>query len=167
MSEESFMILPEELESVVFLRNLGKIHLDRVAAMARLRECAAGTVLFKEGADSPYLYFILGGTVGLEVAEPGRDPVRVYTARAGDLVGWSPVLGRRSMTATGRVLTDCRLAALDAEEVAGLCERDPAFAAAFLRQTARVLSDRLWGTRRLLARALGHRPLEVVAEGSD
>ncbi len=161
------MILPEEMESVSFVRGLGKEYLARVAALARPRECSAGTVLFKEGAESPYLYFVLSGTVGLEVVENGRGAVRVYTARAGDLVGWSPVLGRRSMTATGRVLTDCRLAALDTQEVAGMCERDAGFAAAFLRQTARVLSDRLWSTRRLLARALDHRPLEALAEGSD
>jgi CRP-like cAMP-binding protein len=161
------MILPEEMESVVFLRTLGKPHLTRVAALAHLKECPEGTVLFREGAESPYLYFVLSGKVGLEVTEPGGGPVRVFTAHPGDLVGWSPVLGRRSMTATGRAMADCRLAALDAPEVAELCDRDPRFAAAFLRQTACVLSDRLWGTRRLLARALGHRPLEIVAEGSD
>jgi CRP-like cAMP-binding protein len=165
--EEFSMILPEEMESVVFLRNLGKAHLIRVASLARLRECAEGTVLFHEGSDSAYLYFVLSGKVGLEVEEPGRGPVRVFTAHPGDLVGWSPVLGRRSMTATARAAADCRLAALDAREVAELCERDQRFAAAFLRQAACVLSDRLWGTRRLLARALGHRPLDVVAEGSD
>lgn len=153
------MILPEEMESIVFLQNLGKAHLHRVAGLARLLECPEGTILFREGSDSACLFFVLSGKVGLEVEEPGRGPVRVFTAQQGDLVGWSPILGRRSMTATGRVAEDCRLAALDAKEVAELCENDPRFAAAFLRQAACVLSDRLWSTRRLLARALGHRPL--------
>jgi CRP/FNR family cyclic AMP-dependent transcriptional regulator len=161
------MILPEELENVGFLRNLGKSHLNQVAGLSRLRECPAGTVLFHEGTDSPYLYFVLSGTIGLEVAEAGRPPLRVFTAQPGDLVGWSPILGRRSMTATGRATTDCRLAALDARELAELCESDPEFAASFLWQIAHVLSDRLWGTRRLLARALDHQPLEIIAEGSD
>jgi CRP/FNR family transcriptional regulator, cyclic AMP receptor protein len=161
------MILPEEMESVAFLRNLDKAHLNRVASLARLREYPAGTVLFEEGSDSPSLYFVLKGTVSLEVTEPGRIPVRVFTARAGDLVGWSPLLGRRAMTATGRVTKDCRLAALDAQEVEKVCERDPGFAAAFLRQTARAISDRLWSTRRLLVRAMDHRSLEIIAEGSD
>jgi CRP-like cAMP-binding protein len=162
------MILLDEMEAVDFLRNLGQGNLRRVATRARLQDCPEGTVLFHEGADSPSLYFVLRGKVALEVTEPGKGPVPVYTAGPGDLLGWSPVLGRRAMTATGRAATDCRLAALDAGEIAALCEDNPAFAAAFLRQTALVLSDRLRATRRLLARALQHRPLaELVGESSD
>jgi CRP-like cAMP-binding protein len=161
------MILPKEMESVVFLKNLGEPHLNRVATLAKLLECPEGTLLFQEGVDSDHLYFVLRGTVSLEVEEPDVGPVQVFTARPGDLLGWSPVLGRHSMTATGRAITRCRLAALDAREVEALCERDPLFAAAFLRQTASVISHRLWATRRLLARALGRRPVGVAAEGSD
>jgi CRP-like cAMP-binding protein len=161
------MILPKEMESIVFLKNLGEPHLNRVAALAQLWECPEGTVLFQEGYNSAYLYFVLSGRVGLEVEEPGVGPVQVFTAGPGDLLGWSPVLGRHSMTATGRTATRCRLAALDAGEVAALCENDARFATAFLRQVACVLSNRLWGTRRVLARALGRRPMAVAAEGSD
>jgi CRP-like cAMP-binding protein len=162
------MILPEEMESIGFLRALGAPHLARVAGLARLRECAEGEVLFREGEDSPCLYFVLHGSVALEVEAPDVGPVQTFTAGPGDLLGWSPVLGRHAMTATARAAARCRLAALDAAEVAALCERDPRFAAAFLRQTALVLSQRLRRTRRILARALGHRPLcEVAAESSD
>jgi CRP-like cAMP-binding protein len=161
------MITSKDMERITFLKNLGEPHLGRVAALARLLECPAGMVLFQEREDAPFVYFVLSGTVNLEVEEPDRGLVRVFTAGPGDLVGWSPILGRRCMTATGRVATPCRLAALEVKELAELCERDPRFAATFLRQLACVLSDRLWGTRRLLARALGQRPLEVVAEGSD
>jgi CRP-like cAMP-binding protein len=162
------MILPEEMESVGLLRNLGEPHVRRLASLASLQECSEGTVLFQEGTVSSCLYFVLRGRVSLEVEAPEQGPVQVFTAGPGDLLGWSPVLGRKAMTATGRAVTRCRLALLDARELETVCEQDPKFAAAFLRQTALVLSDRLQRTRRLLARALGHRQLsQIVPEHSE
>jgi CRP-like cAMP-binding protein len=162
------MILPEEMENVVLLSNLAEAQLRQLTVIAQLRECPADTVLFSEGENSPYFYFLLSGHVGLDVQEPEVGPVQVFSAGPGDLIGWSPILGRPVMTATARTTTRCRLAALGMAQVASLCERDPCFAAAFLRQTALVLSDRLRGARRALARALAHRPqLATTPEGSD
>ena len=111
---------------------------------------------------------VLSGRVGLEVEEPDGKSVGVSTVGAGELLGWSPVLGRHAMTATARAVTDCRLAILDVEKILDLCERDPHFGFALLRQIASALSKRLWDTRRNLARALTHRPvLGVRMESSD
>ena len=107
------MILPEEVERIDFLRNLGEPHLHKIAAMARLAECLQGTIVFREGQDSPSIYFLLSGKVGLEVAEPDGESVEVYSASPGELLGWSPVLGQRAMTATARAVTRRRLAVLD------------------------------------------------------
>ena len=158
------MILPEEISNIEFLRNLGEAHLNQIAMMAQLEECLEGTVLFQEGETSRFIYFVLSGKVALEVVEPDGESVEIATAEPGDLVGWSPALGRRAMTATGRVQTRCRFAVLDVKQVLELCERDPRFGAAFFRQLALVLSDRLQATRRCLAisRTLSHRsPLEA------
>src|SRR5262245_20129578 len=89
------MVLPEELEAVPFLQGLDEPHRNRIAQMAQLKECMAGTHLFSEGKQSSYIYFVLCGTVSLEVEEPDGESVEVTTAGPGDLVGWSPVLGRR------------------------------------------------------------------------
>ncbi len=103
----------------------------------------------------------------LEVEEPG-GPVGVYVAGPGELLGWSPVLGGRGMTATARAAGRCRLAALDAERVRALCEKEPTFGLAFLRQLALVLSDRLSHTRRRLGSPANVRgPLGVAPGWSD
>jgi CRP-like cAMP-binding protein len=153
------MITAGEMKQIQFLQNLGEQYLSQIAAMARLQECKKETVVFHQGGDSPFIYFVLSGKVGLEVEEPDGNSVRVSTIGPTELLGWSGVLGRHAMTATARVVADCRLAVLDAGQVLGLCERDPHFGVAFLRQIAFVLADRLWDTRRNLARALSHRPL--------
>jgi hypothetical protein len=86
------------------------------------------------------------------------------------LIGWSPLVGRSAVTATARVSSLSRLAVLDARRVLRLCEQDPHFGMAFLRQVIVFLSDRLASTRRCLAfsRALCHNsPLALAHEGSD
>jgi CRP-like cAMP-binding protein len=162
------MITPEHLTGIEFLRDLGEHHLNQIARLARLQEYEEGAVVFRQGEGSPFIYFVLGGKVGLQVQEHGGTAVEVSTVGPGELLGWSPVLGRHAMTATAHAVSRCRLAVLDAGQMLELCERDPRFGVAFLWQTAMALSDRLWGARHSLARALRHQPaLATAAEGSD
>jgi CRP-like cAMP-binding protein len=92
----------------------------------------------------------------------------VYTAGPGELIGWSPVLEQRRMTATARATTVCRLAAFEADRVRQLCEKDPQFGVAFLRQLALALSERLSHTRRRLGGPANLRgPLGVIPGSSD
>ena len=65
------MVLPEEMTSVAFLRDLGQPYLAKVAAMARLKEYGEGTVLFSEGEVSPVIYFVLSGEVRLVTDQIG------------------------------------------------------------------------------------------------
>jgi CRP-like cAMP-binding protein len=162
------MITPEELQDIEFLRGLGAEHLHHIARMARLQEFDEGAVVFHQGQGSTFIYFVLRGKVGLQVGENSGTPVEVSTVGPGELLGWSPVLGRHVMTATAHAVTRCRLAVLEARQVLDLCERDPRFAVAFLWQTALALSERLWDTRRNLARALRHQQaMATIPEGSD
>jgi CRP-like cAMP-binding protein len=162
------MITPEEMKEVEFLRNLGEPYLKQVAQLVHLQEAAEETVVFHQGQDSPFIYFVLSGTVGLRVEESGGNSVEVSTIGPGELLGWSPVLGRRAMTATAHTRTRCRLAVLDVHPILDLCERDPRFGVAFLGRIALVLSERLRDTRLSLARALTHRPTPAaLPECSD
>lgn len=162
------MILTEELACVSFLQKLGEPHRKEIALLADLREYPEGAVVFHEGQDSPFIYLVLTGKVNLEIEEPPGKRVRVYTAGPGELVGWSPVLGGRAMTATARAATRARLAVLSVDRILALCEQDPRFGLAFERQIALVLSERLRHTRRCLARMHSRRlPPDVIPEGSD
>jgi CRP-like cAMP-binding protein len=162
------MSLLNELKRVRFFKNLGDDHVTRVAGLAQIKECPEGDVLFREREDSPFIYFVLSGNVHLDVEVADGDSVGVYAAGPGELVGWSPVLGRRGMTATARAATRCRLAALETDRLLQLCEEDPLFAVAFLRQVSLVLSERLASTRRRVGRPSGARaPLGVTRESSD
>jgi hypothetical protein len=65
------MILAEELISVQFLRNLDEPHINEIARRAWLKEYPEGAVVFHEGQDSAFIYFVLAGKINLEVDEIG------------------------------------------------------------------------------------------------
>jgi CRP-like cAMP-binding protein len=148
----------EELDRVDFLRNLGREYASQLAALAEPRDYPAGAEVFRQGDDSPHLYFVLDGEVALEVQVSGQAAVEIHRSGPGEFLGWSPALGRRAMTATGRATGPSRLAAFDIARVLDLCERDPSFGSGFYRQVSILLASRLDDTRWKLARHLARRP---------
>ncbi len=164
------MALVEEMVKARSLRGLGESHLQKLAALARPRDCAAGEVLFQAGDDAASIFLLLSGQVRLEVSLRDRGPAGIYEAGPGELLGWSPVLGRHAMTATARVTAPARLAVLEVAQVNELIDRDPQFGVAFLRQLALVVSDRLAVTRYCLASSHEHFDsprFTALREGSD
>jgi CRP-like cAMP-binding protein len=161
------MIAPEELDRVGFLRNLGGPHLNQLATMAEPKEYPAGAEIFRQGEDSPYLYFVLDGEVALDIRVSGREAVEVHRAGPGEFFGWSPALGRHAMTGTGRAAAPTRMALFGVARVLELCELDPAFGMAFFRQVARVLAWRLDETRQRLSHHLPRWPAGQPPQGSD
>lgn len=141
------MILLDELEEVRFLGDLSAESVRRIAQLAQLREFCAGSVIFAEGQNTPFVYLILEGEVAIEIHVPGRGNASVQTLQPGELLGWSPLLRSGPMTATARALTRCRLAALDTEQIRALGEHEPHFVMELLRCTAMTLARRLSATR--------------------
>lgn len=164
------MSLTEDMAQVKALRGLGDDQLQKLAAIAQIKESPAGSTLFQEGDDSTSIFILLEGEVTLEVKMRDRGPTAIYVAGPGELLGWSPVLGRQSMTATAKVTTPCRLAVLEVARVNALIQKDPQFGVAFLQQLALIVSDRLSATRQCLAAVRDHSDLprfSVLREGSD
>jgi CRP-like cAMP-binding protein len=164
------MSLAEEMLGVKTLRGLGEVHLQRLAAIAGPKECHAGATLFREGDDSTVIFVLLSGEVSLEVSMRDRSPTAVYAAGPGELLGWSPVLGRHAMTATAKVMTPSRLAVLEVARLNALIQQDPQFGVAFLKQLALIVSGRLSATRHCLASVRDHFDsprFSALREGSD
>jgi CRP-like cAMP-binding protein len=164
------MSLTEEMLSIEALRGLGESQLQKIASIAKPEECQVGAILFREGDDSPIIFVLLSGEVSLEVSMRERSPTCIYVAGPGELLGWSPILGRHAMTATAKVTTPSRLAALEVARLNELVEQDPQFGVAFLKQLALIVSDRLSATRRCLASVRDHFDsprFSTLREGSD
>jgi len=158
-----------DLQGARFTLRLSEPHRKALAALATVRECPGDTLLFEEQKNSPFVYCVLEGTVSLQVREPFGDVVEIDTVGPGELLGWSPLFGRRAMTASARTTGPCRLAVFEVSRVAELCDRDPRFGFEFLRGVGLQVSDRLRSTRRALAlaRQLSHQSPYALRHGDS
>lgn len=161
------MVTIDRLTEVALLRNFSQPYIAKITEISRAEECPKGTVLFRQGQCCPSIYIILSGEFSLQVEEAGGSENEVARLGRGELLGWSPVLGGRPMTATAKALTSANVAVLDTKSIQELCERDPRFGMMFLQEIAAVISDRLWATRRNFGRLLRHKPAGTSPEGSD
>ncbi len=160
------MVLLEEFKDINLLQGFSPLCQRQLASLATSKVCLPGSCIFQEGDHERHVYVVAEGEVILEIKVPSIGIVQVHQIGAGDLLGWSPILGRGWMTATARALTPCRLIALDAEQVRALVERDTRFGMEFFRSIASALADRLRATRLQLPDPRQH-PMLGMSEGAD
>jgi CRP-like cAMP-binding protein len=144
------MLVQDTLDKLSFCKGLSKDYQRRLLSLGEVKTYQPGDRLFFEGQRSENVYLLTQGQVALETAMPGQEPMRFQTAEAGELLGWSPLLGLGVMTATARALTPCCALALHAPRLLALAVEDPEFVLEVMRQTAVTLARRLNATRRQL-----------------
>lgn len=156
-------VTPEFLKTLDFLAPATDEELRLLMPAAQVEQYPAGSRLFREGDNVAHVFVVTSGTVDLEVNGADDHPHRVQTIGAGELLGWSPLLGPGPMTATARAATQVRVVALDAGALLKLCAADPRFGYHFMRRTAAALAARLDATRRQLLDAQGRGAVYAVA----
>lgn len=139
--------LSEELERTPLIAAIPRSMREPLVRLAHTVDFVPSAVVFREGSPADALYLVRSGHVALEVHVPIRGNVRILTVGAGELLGWSAVLGNSTMTATARALEPTRLIALPALELRLACEADHELGYYLMRQVASVLSTRLTATR--------------------
>jgi CRP/FNR family cyclic AMP-dependent transcriptional regulator len=140
--------LIKALQAIPWFQAMTTDHFNKIASIARIRKFEPGQVIFREGDKEDYLYVVLEGRVAIDISLPGRGRIRVLTADAMDVVGWSsvtPVVRQR--TAGARAVLPSRLVAFDASLLRALCEEDHDFGYYVMRRLANVVASRLMITR--------------------
>lgn len=99
----------------------GQLSIGSRLAGGRRRSLAAGTLLFRKGAITDALYYVVWGTVHLEELGIDRGP----RSLVGEM-GLFSSDNRRSCTA--RCKTDCELVSVTAKNAVRICLLDPSFA---------------------------------------
>jgi CRP-like cAMP-binding protein len=141
------MVPLDVLKGLRFLQDIPDAHLKELAALAEVKELPAHTVVFREGQTSTSIYLVVQGSIAVEIRMPGRGCTPVVTVGAGELLGWSPVLGSGLMTGTARVVTPARVVVMNAAQLLAVCEHNPRLGMEFMRRTAQALAVRLNATR--------------------
>lgn len=147
----------KSLQSSVLGRELSDRHLLALQPLAVLEQHSPGTILFREGFPADWLFIVNAGRIGLDVRVPLRGAVRIQTVGAGDLLGWSPLVGDGHMTATATVLDAASVLKVPGPRLKAACEQDVELGYAVMHRVALALARRLHGTRLQM--------LDLFAEG--
>ncbi|HTI51384.1 MAG TPA: cyclic nucleotide-binding domain-containing protein [Planctomycetaceae bacterium] len=137
--------------------------ISQVAALAEHASFPAGAVIFHEGDEHEAIQFVLEGRVALEMSVPARGRIRLLTLSPGDLLGWSPLVGNREMTATAVALEDVRLLKISGSALLALCDRNHDIGFAVMQRLAGALARRLSATRLQLLDLYSHSAPLVMA----
>ena len=108
---------------------------------------APAQVLFREGEQNGELFIVGKGSLALEMRVPQRGHTRILTLGPGDLVAWSALLGDGRMTTSAVAVEASELAAIPAERLLELWERQPRLGYVCMRAVAQAIARRLVGTR--------------------
>lgn len=156
--------LESALQQLEFCRDMDQADLASLASIATWKEFARGDVLFREGEAAEEVYLIVQGEVGLSVFRPQVGHRHLASIKAGEIVGWSPMLGRQRMSDTARALAPTQTIVVRGGELIQLCYDHPAFGCKFMHRTAQTVAERLSATRLQMLELCGVRLPEAVLE---
>lgn len=151
------------LEGIHFLHDMPRDYLERIANIARILDSAQQGVVFREGDAADNIYLIASGTVSLEICAAGAGCKPILTLGAGELLGWSSLLGQSRFTARARTPHAARLVQISVPKLLQLCDSDAKFGYELMRRTALALAKRLSAARIQLVNVYGD-VMPVIAE---
>ena len=91
----------------------------RLADLAELATCPAGTTILREGASVDSLGVVVAGRVALRLYVPGRGTQTILTVEPGDVVGWSALVPPHRSTSTVVALESTTLLSFDGAALRG------------------------------------------------
>ena len=156
--------MSDTLKGNSFFSDFPEDHLDHLLAIAREVEYRAREEIFHEHEPAKDVFLITSGKAALVICEAGLGCRQIMEVKEGDLIGWSPLLDRPRLSDTARTLTPVKMIAFDGGKLLKLCEENPQFGYKLMRQTAKVLSERLNAVRWQLVDVHGTNLPEVVLE---
>ena len=141
-----------------FFQGFDEKYLATLAKKCRLVEFPTQTKVFAEFDRAKEVYFILEGQIALAICDASGCRLITLVGK-GDLMGWSPLVGRSRLFDTARTDSKVRALVFDGEELVAFCKANPEFGYEFMRRAAVVLAERLSATRvRMLELGGAHLP---------
>ena len=129
----------ELLRRVTLFASLDANALSQVAEASRMREVAAGSIVFREGEPATSFFVIQSGTVKLTQVTPEGHEVTLRLINAGDAFGGTAAFGGGTYPVTAEAVTDLSLYEWSGPAMLDLMERYPRLAI----NVARFIAARL------------------------
>ena len=104
--------------------------------------CPEDTAIFEQGNKADYLYMILHGTVEVRYKPYDGPPIVLTRLKAGDVVGWSAVIGSPVYTSGARSTSPVEALRIRGRDLEWLCREHPNTGSTILDRLAQVVSLR-------------------------
>ena len=106
-------------------------------------DCHAGTVLFDQGEPAVYFYLLASGEVAIHYKPEDDEDIVIARIKAGEMIGWSAVIGRRSYTSAAICTEFTKLVRVRGADLQKLCADHPETGNQFVDRMADVVAQRL------------------------
>ena len=154
----------DTLRQIEFFHDIADKHLEKLAAASEEVEYPARHAIFHEHEQAKNVYFVVSGSVSLAICDRKVGCRQITEAGPGELIGWSPLMGRPRLSDTATTLTPTKVVVFDGADLLKLCEANVELGYEFMRRTAQVLAERLSATRLQLFEATGMRLPQVAVD---
>jgi CRP/FNR family transcriptional regulator, cyclic AMP receptor protein len=147
--------IEETLRTSQFFREFDTEHLKKLAAIGRAVDFPAHHTIFEEHAPAKEVYVILSGKISLAICDEKKSCRQIASIGEGELLGWSPLVGRPRLYDTARTVTAVKSLEFNGGALMQFCESNPSFGFKFMHRIACTLAARLSSTRLQLLELCG------------
>ena len=132
----------EALYSIPLFKELEPAQIDLLKPLFEQFSCAPETVIFEQGDPASYLYLLIKGEVVIRYKPYDGPPITLTRLRAGDVFGWSAVIGSPNYTSSIVSETQLECIRIKNIDLRTLIREHPETGAIFIDRLAMVVSSR-------------------------
>jgi CRP-like cAMP-binding protein len=108
---------------------------------------APGEYILREGDQADRFFIVREGRVALEIYAPGRGPIVIDTAQAGEIVGLSWLLQPHRWQLDARAVQPVRAIGIDGACVRAKCDANPRLGYQLMQRLSAVMHRRMQSAR--------------------
>jgi CRP-like cAMP-binding protein len=136
----------ETIESLLIFQNLESDDLDLLVGLFEAEQYIAGQKIFQQGQRADKVHILVEGTIEIQFKPYDGEVITVTSIHAGDIFGWSAVLGRWDYTSDAVASEDGHGLSMQGKVLREFCAEHPSTGIILLERLAEVISARLRST---------------------
>jgi len=121
--------------------SLNKDFVKEIMNIAEKDSHKTGEMLFHEGDPASWFYILIKGRIKLSLGKTGQVVYLVSTA--GEMFGWSSLVGRSIYSASAECMTATKLLRFDKKKLESIIQKDAESSVDLFKNLAAILGDRL------------------------
>lgn len=139
------MEMEDKIRSIELFESLTDEQIEMMQAYTEVVNFRNGEKLFQVGHSAKSIFVLLEGKVSIQVQLSSRPETMsiVVLQKAGQLVGWSGLMGGAHYSASGVCLEDSQLLKIDGQEFIQTLQKYPEAGFGVMVEIAKVISQRL------------------------